>query len=651
MSGATPTLVPAYGNYLNDLSLSGGFDYPDPLTFIIEIDGVLNGTDTYRWSTDGGNTFVEEKQQIVSGLSQSLTHGLSIVFTNKTGHHIGDRWSFVARPSNQIVKLSDTKVAAIDGKRTKLRLFDAIQNLYELGELSIHPRINEYDDSIYLRHINDLSISGNVSVTGNSLSKLNYSSADDNMILATVADSTLPQPFGSTWTPTEARNYVIFAVAEDFSGNRVSSGAVVVSVLEAEGKIPVIELNSVSSPISFSGGTISQTLTAEGYDPDGTIATVDFYSNAELVGSDNTRPYGVSFDLNTTGHYELYAVARDNEGNLVTSNVEHLVIDAGGEEPEHALTVDGSEVFVGGTLSVSSNFKSRGGSNNYAADIRAMVYINGLYEGDATKMPRTPPQLGQQDPGQSFIFEKEARGVGSYEVEFLILNGDETSSATSFINISESPLTDDYLFIENLWNGMFDRDPQAFEISKFLKGLSNGSMKRAQILEHLRSSSEFIDARNNLLIHKTYLGEWRTTQIILADQAVPAGSLGGGSSGTANSPPDAAGGGTTANSERPDDGDNSNTATVITMNETIYGTINNVDDVDWFRIEGRGMGQDGVLNLEILGGHTGVEVNSEGGGYGLQKRLEVFDQGATTSTQFLTPYLFKINRRWKRLQF
>ena len=175
---------------------------------------------------------------------------------------------------------------------------------------------------------------------------------------------------------------------------------------------------------------------------------VDFYSNAELIGSDSTRPYEVSYDLNATGHYELYAIARDNEGNYVTSNVEHLVVDGGGDAPEHALSLSNTEVFVGGTISISSTYKSPLGPNGYDENITAMIFINGLYEGDATKMPRTPPLLGQQDPGQSFIFEKEARGVGSYEVEFLILNGNETSSATANITISESPLTDDYLFVK-----------------------------------------------------------------------------------------------------------------------------------------------------------------------------------------------------------
>ena len=203
----------------------------------------------HRWR----QYFRRGKAAIVSGLSVKPSYGLSIVFTNKTGHHLGDSWSFVARPSHQIVKLSDTKVVAIDGKRTKLRLFDAIQNLYELGEFSIHPRINDYDDTIYLRNINDLTISNDVSVSGDSLSYLNYHTDDDDMILAIIADSTLPQPFGSTWKPSTTGSFVIFALAEDSFGNRVSSGAVVVTVSDAEGKAPVVELNAVSSPISFSG--------------------------------------------------------------------------------------------------------------------------------------------------------------------------------------------------------------------------------------------------------------------------------------------------------------------------------------------------------------------------------------------------------------
>ena len=53
----------------------------------------------------------------------------------------------------------------------------------------------------------------------------------------------------------------------------------------------------------------------EAYDSDGVVAIVDFYSNSNLVGSDNSSPFEIDFDLNRTGLYELRAVARDNSGN------------------------------------------------------------------------------------------------------------------------------------------------------------------------------------------------------------------------------------------------------------------------------------------------------------------------------------------------
>ena len=95
-----------------------------------------------------------------------------------------------------------------------------------------------------------------------------------------------------------------------------------------------------------------------------------------------------------------------------------------------------------------------------------------------------------------------------------------------------------------------------------------------------------------------------------------------------------------AGAERPDDGDNPNTATLIGMNERIDASINNTDDVDWFMIQGNGNGRDGALSVEILQGHTGVEVIAAG----VQdvRRLEVFGEGATTPSQYLVPFYSRI---------
>ena len=214
--------------------------------------------------------------------------------------------------------------------------------------------------------------------------------------------------------------------------------------------------------------------------------------------------------------------------------MEHLLINGGGEEPEQALVVEDSEVFVGGTISVLSTYKSPNGPTSYHPEISATVFINGRYEGEATKMPRTPPLPGQEDPGQSFIFETKARGVGNYEVEFLIINGDdETSTATANITISESPLTDDYLFLTSLWNGMFDRDPQAFEISKFLRELSVGSITRAQSLDSLQVPKSSFRQEITCSFTKLTLGNGAQPRLFWQIK-LHLGSQGGGSSGASN---------------------------------------------------------------------------------------------------------------------
>ena len=139
------------------------------------------------------------------------------------------------------------------------------------------------------------------------------------------------------------------------------------------------------------------------------ISEVIFYANGVEIGTDFSRPFASNFEINATGHYEVYAVARDNSGNLVTSNVRRIVVDEGGETQEVPLTLDASSAYLGGISEIGAVYKSTSGT--YDANIRALVYVDGVHVGDADMLPRTPPGPGEEDPGQGFTYDLPARNL------------------------------------------------------------------------------------------------------------------------------------------------------------------------------------------------------------------------------------------------
>ena len=184
-----------------------------------------------------------------------------------------------------------------------------------------------------------------------------------------------------------------------------------------------------------------------------------------------------------------------------------------GAEPEQPLVLSASSAYLGGVGEISGTYKSESGS--YDSNIRALVYIDGSYAGDADLLPRTPPGPGEEDPGQSFTYDIPARNLGGYEVEFIIIDGGSTASTVLQLEVNASPLSDDYEFLKALWNGLFDRNPEGAEINAYLAGLGNGSITRSQVLKHVRTREEFITARDILLGHKTLHGQWQELPVVL----------------------------------------------------------------------------------------------------------------------------------------
>ena len=84
----------------------------------------------------------------------------------------------------------------------------------------------------------------------------------------------------------------------------------------------------------------------------------------------------------------MYAVARDNSGNLVTSNVRRFVVEGEEDVSITPLTLSASTPFVGGIGEVTGTYISSDG--NYDEGIYAQVYVDGVYvAGCGSSSPRS----------------------------------------------------------------------------------------------------------------------------------------------------------------------------------------------------------------------------------------------------------------------
>ena len=156
----------SYNQLPDDVSVSGSFTGTKEMNFFVEIDGV--GTpNTFRWSRDGGATFIDERVEI-NASTQSIAHGLDITFTSTTGHGLGDCWTFVAQPTHVIVTiLNPGSTNQVDRTFARNALAEAMEEQQELGNLSIRTSTEATADQLYLFHSMDRLIENNVSMSGN----------------------------------------------------------------------------------------------------------------------------------------------------------------------------------------------------------------------------------------------------------------------------------------------------------------------------------------------------------------------------------------------------------------------------------------------------------------------------------------------------
>lgn len=197
-------------------------------------------------------------------------------------------------------------------------------------------------------------------------------------------------PYSVSWTPdaptTKAdgtitgASVVLTALATDDVGLSTQSTGVTVNVTTGGtggggvvGQPPTV---SITSPLTSSQVPVNApvTVTANASDPDGNIASVQFFVGTTSIGSDFTYPYSTTWTPSSLGTYTLTAKASDNSGNTVTSSsVVISVTDSSAGLPSVAITAptNGSSFTVGAVQTIAANATDDGSIAS------VQFYVNG----------------------------------------------------------------------------------------------------------------------------------------------------------------------------------------------------------------------------------------------------------------------------------
>ena len=171
-------------------------------------------------------------------------------------------------------------------------------------------------------------------------------------------------PWTRSWASVAARDYGLSATGY-YAGGKVTSQPVIIHV--AADVAPTIYMTSPHSSNVFYVGQ-SVPIVTSAYDPDGTIAKVEFFANGALLGTITSPPYTFNWVPTVPGAYSLTAKATDDHGvtaSTVTNTTYAVdVTVVANAVPSIALVLpqSGQQFAVGGTINLVAKASDADGS-------------------------------------------------------------------------------------------------------------------------------------------------------------------------------------------------------------------------------------------------------------------------------------------------
>jgi hypothetical protein len=219
-------------------------------------------------------------------------------------------------------------------------------------------------------------------------------------------------PYAATWTPLAAGTYSLLAVATDSAGLS-SSTAATLTVRVDGNRPPTVALSSPPAGASVnSGATVN--LSAVASDPDGTVATVSYLANGNMVGTATTAPFAVAWVPGAAGSYVVAAQATDNSGNVTLSTPMTVTVIAN-RVPTVAVTAPGtgSVARVGTVTNLTATASDADGT---VASVQ--FFANGV-------------ALGAADTTAPYAAAWTAAAEGVYRITALVLDNSGASALST----------------------------------------------------------------------------------------------------------------------------------------------------------------------------------------------------------------------------
>jgi len=169
----------------------------------------------------------------------------------------------------------------------------------------------------------NITIAANASDPDGKISKVEFFNGTSSIVSLSAT------PWTFTWNDVAAGTYSLTAVATDNSGLKTTSAAITLTVNNSPPPVinqpPVISISDIKPDTSFIAPA-KITISATATDPDGSVASVEFFNKTTSLGVITSAPWSIVWNDVPEGNYSITAVATDNLGAKTTSSAVSLTI-------------------------------------------------------------------------------------------------------------------------------------------------------------------------------------------------------------------------------------------------------------------------------------------------------------------------------------